>query len=106
MDSDIENAEEQELLAVTYKQVVREKANDDISHSEVGYWIWDQKANKIMNSFTIPRGVCVLASGDVIMEDKELTLAVKANSEDENCTIAQSPFMMAKAKTLSFERIF
>lgn len=106
LDSDVENAEEQELSAVIYKQVVREKANDKISHSEVGYWIWDKDTNKIMNSFTIPRGVCVLASGDISIKTNELTLTVNATINDKNCTISQSQFMIKKAKTLSFTREF
>ena len=45
VDSEIENAEEQELLAVRYHQVIREIANDKISHSETGYWLWDKNEN-------------------------------------------------------------
>jgi hypothetical protein len=106
LDSEVENAEEQELLAVIYKQEVREKANDKISHSETGYWLWDKNTNKIMNSFIIPRGVCVLASGEVKNDGDELIFSVKANIDDDNCTLAQSKFMLNKAKTLSFKREF
>jgi hypothetical protein len=106
LDAEIDNAEEQELLAVIYKQEVREKANDKISHSETGYWLWDKNSNRIMNSFTIPRGVCVLASGKVKEENGELIFSVEANINDDNCTLAQSQFMMSKAKTLSFKREF
>jgi len=104
LDAEIENAEEQELVALRYNQIVREKANDKISHSEVGYWIWDKKKNAVMNSFTIPRGVCILASGSFASSEEELTIQVAANIEDTSCSIAQSDFMMQKAKTKSFKR--
>jgi len=106
VDAEIENAEEQELLAVRYNQIVREKANDKISHNEVGFWLWDKNKNTVMNSFTIPRGVCVLAIGGVAILNNELTLSVKADLKDSNCSIAQSDFMVSKAKTVSFKREF
>jgi hypothetical protein len=106
LDSTIENAEAQELLAVIYRQVVREKATDKISHSEVGYWLWDKETNKVMNSFTIPRGVCVLAAGDFTTQNNELTLSVNADINDSNGSIAQSEFMVSKANIRSFKREF
>ena len=57
-----------------YHQVVREKSNDKVSHSETGYWIWDKNENTIMNSFSIPRGVCVLAGGKINIQDNKLIL--------------------------------
>jgi len=106
VDIEIENAEEQELLAVRYNQVVREKSNDKISHSETGYWIWDQNENTIMNSFSIPRGVSVLAGGKMELVRDELRLKVSVKENDSQWGIVQSPFMLKKAKTLSFTREF
>lgn len=106
VDIEIENAEEQELAAVRYNQVVREKANDKVSHSETGYWIWDEKEKTIMNSFSIPRGVSVLAGGKVQLINKELQLSVSVEENDPKWGIIQSPFMLKKAKTLSFTRTF
>jgi hypothetical protein len=106
VDINIENAEEQELLAVMYTQIVREKSNDKVSHSETGYWIWDKNENTIMNSFCIPRGVSVLAGGTVEASNNELTLNVSVKENDTKWGIVQSPFMLKKAKTLSFSRVF
>jgi len=106
VDIEIENAEEQELDAVRYHQIVREKSNDKVSHSETGYWIWDKNENTIMNSFSIPRGVCVLAGGKVNIQDNELILNVSAEENDSKWGIIQSPFMQKKARSLSFKREF
>lgn len=105
VDIEIENAEEQELLAVRYNQVVREKSNDKVSHSETGYWIWDQNENTIMNSFSIPRGVSVLAGGEVSAENDKIVLKVSVEENDSKWGIVQSPFMLKKAKTVSFNRV-
>ncbi len=106
VDIDIENAEEQELKAVRYHQVVREKSNDKVSHSETGYWMWDKNKNTIMNSFSIPRGVSVLAGGEIKFVNNELQLNVSVKENDSKWGIIQSPFMLKKAKTLSFKRVF
>jgi len=107
VDIEIENAEEQELTAVRYHQIVREKANDEVSHSETGYWIWDNNEDTIMCAFSIPRGVSLLAGGSYIKADNDkLVFNVKAELNDPNWGIVQSPFMEKKAKTLAFTREF
>ncbi|KGL63799.1 heme-binding beta-barrel domain-containing protein [Polaribacter sp. Hel1_85] len=106
IELEVENAEEQELDAVRYHQVVREKANDKVSHSETGYWLWDKNENTIMNSFSIPRGVNILAGGEVSLTNNELKLTVAVAENDTKWGIVQSPFMLQKAKTLSFKREF
>ena len=99
VDTEIENADTQELLAVRYHQLVKEKANDDVSHSETGYWIWDKNENTIMNSFSIPRGVCVLAGGEVSQKDcNETVFNVLAKLDDSNFGIIQSIFMKMNIK--------
>ena len=106
VDIAIENAEEQELTAVEYQQVVREKSNDKVSHSETGHWIWDKNNKMVMNSFSIPRGVCVLASGKAETTDNQLTISVYTDKNDSNGGIVQSAFMQKKATTKSFKRTF
>lgn len=106
VDIAIENAEEQELTAVEYHQIVREKSNDKVSHSETGHWIWDKDNNTIMNGFSIPRGVCVLATGAFEATEKQLTLSVFADDNNANGGIVQSAFMQQKANTKSFKRTF
>ena len=106
IELEVENAEEQELDAVRYHQVVREKANDKVSHSETGYWLWDKNEHTIMNSFSIPRGVNILAGGQVTNTNNELKFNVAVAENDTKWGIVQSPFMLKKAKTVSFKREF
>ena len=60
---DVTNAEEQTLSVVRYHQVVSRKSNDEVFHDQVGYWLWDPADNTIVENFTIPRGVAVVAGG-------------------------------------------
>ncbi len=104
IDMEISNAEEQELTAVRYHQTVHEKETDEMSHSETGFWIWNNNSNSIMCAFSIPRGVSLLCGG--IYEDLngELSFKVSAQTNDPNWGIVQSPFMKEKARTLAFKR--
>lgn len=107
VDIDIENAEKQQLSAVRYHQLVREKSNDKVSHDETGYWIWNKADDTIMLTFSIPRGVNVLAIGAFKKTDdskKEIVINVSAKLDDSESGIVQSIFMHKSAKTTAFKR--
>ncbi len=102
---DVTNAEQQVLAVLRYHQIVSRKSNDEVFHNETGYWIWDKADGTLMQSFSIPRGVAVLAGGNHAAPasvNDELSLSVKAVAGDESFGILQSPFMQEKAKTLEF----
>jgi len=104
---DVDNAEEQVITAIHYRQIVQRKSNDKIFHDETGYWMWDAEAGIVMHSLTIPRGVCVLAGGKYI-EDKDsentACIEVSAKLNDKDWGIIQSPFMQEKASTREFSQ--
>ncbi len=97
-----ENAEQQQLVAVKYHQVVRKKESGHIFHDQIGHWIFEPSTRLIMHSLTIPRGVCLLAGGSVEKNSEETIFNVEAKAGDESFGIVQSPFMLAKAKTKAF----
>jgi hypothetical protein len=101
----LKNAGIQEIVMVRYHLVVTKKSNDEVFHDQIGYWLWDAAAKTVMHSFTIPRGVCVLAGGKYKSSSKNTTLDVKASLKDKNWGIIQSPFMSEKASTLEFKQI-
>ncbi len=98
-----ENAEEQELVAVKYHHVVRKNKNGLIFHDQIGHWLYEPSTGLIMHSLTIPRGVCVLAGGNISEKENEMTFSVKAEAGSETFGIIQSPFMLEKAKTTAFQ---
>lgn len=102
---DVTNAEEQTLSVVRYHRVVSRKSNDAVFHDQVGYWLWDPADNTIVENFTIPRGVAVVAGGTLAAPEslnQELVFRVRANLGDDEFGIAQPAFMFRQARTLSF----
>jgi len=102
---DVTNAEEQTLSVVRYHQVVSRKSNDEVFHDQVGYWLWDPADNTIVETFTIPRGVAVVAGGTLSSPaslDEELVFSVTAEAGADEFGIAQAAFMFRQARTIAF----
>jgi len=105
---DVTNAESQVLAALFYRQQVSRKSTNLVFHDECGYWIWDAAEGVLMNSYSIPRGVTVMAGGNYTgpNNDDNLVLTVSAKRDDPDWQITQSPFMRDNARTDEFHRKF
>lgn len=101
---DVTNAESQTLAAVRYHQVVSRVSNDERLHNETGYWAWDAAQGLVMQTLTIPRGVCLVAGGSHEASDNAITIRVHASKSDANWPIVESPFMRDNASTIAFNR--
>jgi hypothetical protein len=102
---DVTNAEKQTLSVVRYHQVVSRKSNDEVFHDQVGYWLWDPADDTIVECFTIPRAVGVVAGGKLAAPaslDQELVFEVSAEAGSQEFGIVQAPFMFNQAKTTAF----
>lgn len=102
---DVTNAEKQTLSVVRYHQVVSRKSNDEVFHDQIGYWLWDPADNTIVETFTIPRGVAVVAGGKLAPPTEvgqELVFEVAADAGSSEFGIAQASFMFKQAKTTAF----
>jgi hypothetical protein len=91
--ADAENASDQYLVAVYYKQEVFRKRDDAKFHDQRGYLIYDKKNNMVYNSFCVPRAVCVVAEGKA---GSKMTLTAPQRA------VAESSYMNIKATTTSF----
>jgi len=98
-----ENAEEQKLVSIKYRHVVRKLENGHIFHDQIGHWIYEKSTNIIMHSLSIPRAVCLLAGGEYQENNGESIFSVEAKAGSETYGIVQSPFMLEKAKTKVFK---
>lgn len=100
---DVTNAEKQHLTILTYHQQVYRHANNQQFHDQLGYFTWDSALGIVTHSFVIPRGVAVVAGGQVTEHnDNEVQIQLAAADGDPDWTIAQSPFMRDNARTVSF----
>lgn len=103
---EVENAQSQILMAVRYQQRVWREGDDKAIHHQLGYWLWDKQNLLVMNSFTIPRGVCVLAGGgyNFSSDTNKTELNVSASGAGDQWGILQSRFMQESARTLEFSQ--
>ena len=95
---DVDNVGTQFLSILRYFQLVRRKSNRKVFHNESGYLTWDPDKAVVTQSFAIPRGVAVVASGTGEIVEGGALIRVFADEDG----ITQTPFMKDKARTLSF----
>lgn len=91
--ADAQNASDQYLVALYYKQEVFRKSDGSKFHDQRGYFIYDAKNQMVYNSFCIPRTTCVTAEG---VAGKTMTLMAPAQG------IAEGSYMTGKASTTGF----
>lgn len=100
---DLDNAERQHLAIVPYHQVVRRKSNNEVFHDERGYLLWDKENQTIIQSFTIPRGLAIVAGTSFTSNPEADTIEFEVKAEEHGeWNIAQSPFLRQNAKTTAF----
>ena len=102
---ELHNAGKQKIAAATYRQISRAKTDRRIIHEQTGYWTYESNTGIISQSVNVPRAVCILAGGKVNDSKESLALRVKANVEDPDWSIIQSPFMQANARCTAYENI-
>jgi len=91
------NASEQHLAALYYRQQVFQKSDNKQFHDQTGYLIYDKKAQKVYDTFCIPRAVCVVAEGA-----PGTTMTLKTQSKG----VAESQFMLKNASTQAYRVTF
>jgi hypothetical protein len=103
---DVTNAGTQTLAVLLSTQIVQRQDNGDVFHHQVGYWSWDATNGAITHSFTIPRGVGIVACGKVLDDDDSdpniTEIEVLAEEGGFDGGIVQSPFMKNNARTTAF----
>lgn len=99
----VDNAEEQELAVLSYQQKVFRTRDGKMIHNESGYLSWDKENDLLIKSFSIPRGVSVVAGGQLSTDNEQLSIEVKAAMDNEQWSIVQSPFMQEKAITKDYQ---
>lgn len=104
---DVINAEEQNLAALYYRQLVQRSSDNKSIHDEAGYWMWDAQTNVIIKSFTLPRAVCIVAGGvynSDAVDSGACFLSVASAIDDPDWQIIQAPFMRDKAQTTAYKQ--
>ena len=92
---------EQTLFGLRYHQVVFRHGEEFPFHDQVGYWHWDPKAQLVMQSLTIPRGMVVLAGGSAQHDSRSFKL--KAELGSKTFGICSNPFLDREFQTVEYE---
>ena len=92
---------EQQLYGLRYAKMAWRLGADSPFHEEVGYFLWDAQASQVMLSFNVPRGITVLAGGDVAADASRFTLAADVGSDTFG--ICSGPFLDREFKTVHYE---
>ena len=100
---DLSNAEQQDLWVVRYHQLIYRNRDNKHLHDQVGYWSWDPTTNQVIQSVTIPRGVCLVATGGFEQKENTLVFEVTAGTDNADSGIAQTTFMSEKANTAGYQ---
>jgi len=69
-------------------------------HDQVGYWLWEPAASKVLLTIAIPRAQVVLAGGDA--EPDATTFEVSATLGAEDYGILSNPFLGRAFRTVGF----
>jgi hypothetical protein len=69
-------------------------------HDQVGYWLWEPAASKVLHTLAIPRGQVLLAAGIADADATEFEVAATLGSEVYG--ILSNPFLDSAFKTVSF----
>jgi len=92
---------EQVLYGLRYATTAWRVGEEDPFHEENGYWLWDASAKLVMRAFIVPRGVTVLAGGQVAADAKSFRMAADVGSETFG--ICSNPFLDEEFKTVRYE---
>jgi hypothetical protein len=70
-------------------------------HDQVGYWLWEPAANRILHTLAIPRGQVLLAAGSAEADATEFEVAATMGAEDYG--ILSNPFLNSAFRTVGFQ---
>ncbi|MGI9600994.1 MAG: heme-binding beta-barrel domain-containing protein [Acidimicrobiales bacterium] len=91
----------QSLFGLDYRMAAWRADEEDPFHTEVGYWLWCADLGHVMRSFVIPRGSVIQAGGPAAAD--ATTFTMKATSGDEEYGMATNPYLVEKAKCVTYE---
>ena len=69
-------------------------------HDQVGYWLWEPAAGRVLHTLAIPRGQVLLAAGTAEPAATQFEVAAKLGSEVYG--ILSNPFLYSAFRTVEF----
>lgn len=91
---------EQQLWGLRYATVATRLSESTPFHEETGYWLWDAKEQQVMRCFLVPRGVALIAGGQVAPDASVFELTAELGSPTYG--ICSGPFLHREFRTIRY----
>ncbi|MDX8391918.1 MAG: heme-binding beta-barrel domain-containing protein [Mariprofundaceae bacterium] len=91
----------QVLYGLRYSTTAWPLHADEAFHEELGYWLWDAKAEQVMRCFMVPRGVNIMAGGSAHADATHFSMTADVGSQTFG--ILSNPFLDQAFKTVRYE---
>ena len=88
------------LYGLRYHTHIVKPGEVETFHDQVGYWLWEPAARRVLHTIAIPRGQVVLAAGSA--EPDATEFEVSATLGSETFGILSNPFLARAFTTESF----
>lgn len=91
----------QALYGLRYSMTAWRLGEENASHEELGYWLWDGGNKQVLRCFMVPRGVLINAGGDAEADSASFHLSAEVGSETYG--ILSNQYLDASHKTMKYE---
>lgn len=97
---DVDNGK-QKLWVIDYTTAAIRKGEDDIFHTELGYWGWDPVRQEVMRCFMVPRMSTILAGGSCVADATQFEMNAKIGQDAFG--VLSNPYLIENAKCIEYK---
>ncbi len=97
---DVDNGD-QKLWVIDYTTAAIRIGEDEVFHTELGYWLWDPARGEVMRCFMVPRGSTILAGGTCAADATSFTMSAKQG--DNAFGVLSNPYLIEKAECTEYK---
>ena len=97
---DVTNGD-QVLWVIDYTTAAKRKGQDEVFHTELGYWLWDPARQEVMRCFMVPRGSTILAGGTCAPDASKFEMNAKIGQNDFG--VLSNPYLIQNAKCVEYK---
>lgn len=92
---------EQHLFVLDYITSARRMGQEDVFHTELGYWSWDPARGEVARCFMVPRMSAILAGGTCAPDATSFTM--RADIGSEGWGVLSNPHLLENARCTRYE---
>jgi hypothetical protein len=96
---DVDNGS-QKLWVIDYTTAAIRIGEDDVFHTELGYWLWEPQREEVMRCFMVPRGCTILAGGSCKATATSFEMSARIN--EPGFGVLSNPYLLEKARCIEY----